>query len=225
MIPLTDPFKDGVFYFDKRPTVEKGTEEFPIWVTVNLRDAEWEQYCDPDIYDCDKRIRAWAEEASQTIPKWKCINKYRQFALYQMFEILYGRPYEPAKDTAFALKMKHLLAFYSTSICKHCYDEKTKQWKSRPRYTLSSVKLADKPYSLKLRFEWLIEQGKTPTKRNMSLPKNELQVGHSRSKKTEANMQRRSQRAKQAYLDYQKRYREEHKQNRESKQSEDECSE
>lgn len=208
---LTNPFANGPWSLEDKPTITATEEDFPTFITANLRDKEWDQYCDPDVYDCDKRLREWAAKSRAEIPNWDHIHKYRKFAMYQMFEILYGRPYDGQKDTHFGHMMKNIMNYYASSMTKCVYDSKTKQWKRRPCYTLSPKRLFDKPYSLKLRFEWLVEQGKTPTMRNMKLPEADLKPGHARSKKTEVNKQRRAEKSRQAYLEYQKKYREEHK--------------
>lgn len=213
MYGLTDPFASGKpFNLDDNPrTVEDGTEEIPIWVTAHLKDKAWDQYCDPDIYDADKRIRKWAAESRKEIKSWTHINKYRKFAMYQMFEILYGRPYDGQKDSAFGGKFRNLMNYYASSIQKYTYDSKTDTCKNRHCYTLSPKRLSGPPYSLKLRHEWLLENGRVPNHANMQLPRKHLEPGHSRNKKTEDNMRRRSEKAKEKYLAYQKQYRDEHK--------------
>lgn len=223
MYGLTNPFKDGQpFSLDSRPrTIEDGDEETPIWVTAHLRDKEWEQYCDKDIYEADKRIRSWAAKCKEEIPNWTYIHKYRKFAMFQMFEILFGRPYDGQKDAKFGGKLRNLMNYYASSINKCTYDEKTKSYKNnRNCYVLAPKRLEGPPYSLKLRFEWLLANDKKPSGKNMKMPDTSLKAGHARSKKTELAKQRRSQRAKEAYLAYQKRYRDEHKSNSQKEDSE-----
>jgi hypothetical protein len=117
-----------------------------------------------------------------------------------MFEQLYGRKASQKNkgDITRLRRLTKVLAYYSTKIQKAGMIRGKNYTKTV--YTLS-LKLYKKrpPYSLRLRLQWLTDQGIMPTWHNMQLPKDDLKPGHARNPKTDENMRIRRERAKQRY--------------------------
>lgn len=162
--------------------------------------GRWDNWSDPLIYECDCLIRQLFE-AKKKDRQWnkpKGVN--RRFTFGMMFEILFGRKYDSSVDSRYANRLSKVLAYYSSRVQQGGSINGRKY--SKPIYTLSPARYNKKPpYSLKLRLEWLEDQGKLPTWRNMMPPSDDLKPGHARNSRTEENMERRRERARKQYCE------------------------
>lgn len=162
--------------------------------------GKWDNYSDPVTYECDSLLRQFFE-SKESDPQWTQQQpKWRRFTTGMMFEILFGRKYDPKADYQYGFRLSKVMAYYSTRSQKEG-SIRGKRYK-KTIYTLS-LKRYHKcpPYSLRLRVEWLSEQGKLPTYQNMRLPKDDLKPGHARNPRTDENMEKRRERAKERYRD------------------------
>lgn len=160
--------------------------------------GRWENYSDDILYDIEKRLRAFLK-SKEGDPHWKWARTtYRKFTVGMMFEVLYGRKWDPSRDGKYAHRMSRVMSYYSTKIQKEGAIRGKKMTKTI--YTLSLSRFHRiPPYSLKLRIEWLEDQGQLPSVGNMRLPCDSLQSGHARNPRTDENMRRRSEQARERY--------------------------
>ena len=190
---------DGGWVFSFADPVEKPElPSGPNMATNYLAGAgKWENYSDLMLYDAECRLRDFFESKRDDKQFNSPKGTYRKFTVKMMFEILYGKPYT-SSDQKIANRLSTLMAYYSTKIQK----EGTIRGKRHKKkvYTLSFKRYSMvKPYSLRLRLEWLGQRGELPTWRNMMLPKDDLDAGHARNPKTDRNMEKRRERAKRIY--------------------------
>lgn len=162
--------------------------------------GKWDNYSDDVLYECESLLRRFFESKLDD-GHWRQQNpKYRKYTVGLMFEVLYGRKYDKyqSHDQVRGRRLAKLMSYYATRKQKEGsilgkYYRKTVYTLSLRRYKRVP------PYSLKLRIPWLEEQGKMPTWHNMQLPKDNLEAGHARNKRTDENMRRRRERAKAEY--------------------------
>lgn len=186
------------FNFDDPISKPKLPEE-PSMATGYLAGAgRWDNWSDPIIYECDCLIRQLFESKKHD-RQWnkpKGIN--RRFTFGMIFEILFGRKYDPSVDSKYINRLSKVLAYYSSRVQREGMINGKRH--KKPVYILSTARYNKKPpYSLKLRLEWLQERGELPTWRNMTPPSDDLKPGHARNQKTEENMERRREQAKARY--------------------------
>ena len=157
----------------------------PSNLALYISDPEaWKQYADKDLYCLEVLLREWIKEMS-TVKSWKNNARNRRYTMKMIWPLLFGREYDSKRDAKYVNKLSKLLAYYSTRVQKQA----TINGKSYQKtvYALSPKRLEKLPYSLKLRFEYLCEQGIVPNKENMKMPK-DLKPGHARNPRTEENM-------------------------------------
>jgi len=193
---------DGGWVFNfEDPVAKPSLPTEPTRATGYLEGAgKWENYSDKDLYEVESLLRQLFKQ-KESDPKWNLtIAKHRRFTAGMMFEVLYGRPYDRthAGEYQKILRLARVMAYYSTRITKEG-SINGKRYKKKIYYL--SLKRYKKlpPYSLRLRLEWLEEQGKVPCWQNMKLPKDDLKAGHARNKRTEENMEKRRERGRQLY--------------------------
>lgn len=182
-----------------KPTLPEGVSR----VTGYLEGVgKWENYTDKYLYEDECLLRQlFAQKESD--PLWlRKSGKYRRFTCKMMFEVLYGREYDPkTADEADRLRfnrLPRLMKYYSSRMQKEAYIL-GKRHKSTV-YSLSMKRARElAPFSLRLRLEWLEEQGRTPCWQNMKLVRDDLSVGHARNPRTDANMERRREEGKRIY--------------------------
>jgi len=188
---------DWEFRLDDTPadvSISTNEELLPFISTTKA----WEQYSDPVIYETDKLIRDWISIMRKN-SRW-CSNVYRRkYTMSMIFEQIYGRPYDQKIDAKKTNKMQKVLAYYSTRVQTGGSIDRKKYTKTI--YTISPKRVDKPPYSLRLRVEWLAEQGKIPTYQNMRMPKDDLEPGHARNPRTDKNMQRRREQARKIYVE------------------------
>lgn len=160
--------------------------------------GKWDNYSDPVTYECDSLLRQFFE-SKEGDPQWEQQHpKWRRFTTGMMFEILFGRKYDPKADYKYGFRLSKVMAYYSTRAVKEG-SIRGKRYK-KTIYTLSPKLYHKKPpYSLRLRVEWLAEQGKLPTWHNMKLPKDDLKPGQARNPRTQENMEKRSEQARKRF--------------------------
>lgn len=174
------------------------TDMMPKWAQPILTAPPyWENYSDELVYQADKRIREWIETMK---PTWKKQSRFkRRYPFKDLAQIL-GIDKEVYQKKNFN-KISKVFAYYSTKYAK---EAKINGIHKKNVYTISPARLKLQPYSLKLRLEQMEGEG---TWRNFQLPKDDLEKGHARFPRTEANMQKRSEEAKRKYNEYQQKRR------------------
>lgn len=161
----------------------------PSWAMPLLTTPErWANYSDDAIYETDKRIREWIESMRS---KWTRRGLDRRYTFAMLCEILgLSKIVETRKNHK---SISKVFAYYSTRINK---DTKINGERHKTVYTISPRRLSRAPYSLRLRLEQMEGEG---TWNSFKLPKDDLEPGHARNPRTEANMQkRREERRKKA---------------------------
>lgn len=162
------------------------TDMLPEWVQPFLTTPDkWENYSSDVVYQTDKRIRNWIDIMKKT---WSKSGVDRRYTFKQLSEILgLEEVIEVRKNYNIVAR---IFAYYSTRIQK---DTFVRGKRAKRVYTISARRLSKPPYSLKLRLEQLEKEG---TWRDFVLPKDDLEMGHARYPRTEANMQKRSKEAR-----------------------------
>lgn len=179
---------------DPEPVVELATK--PSILPYISEPKAWEQYSNIDLYEIDKLVRSWLDVMSQDA-KWCRTVALRRYTVSMVYEQCTGKKWDNSLARVSWLWSK-VLAYYSSKMQKA--GSINGKNRSKTIYTLSPKRYkVMPPYSLRLRLEWLSENGDVPTHRNMALPKDDLVAGHARNVKTEKNMQARRQRAKEIY--------------------------
>ena len=207
---LEDLLSGKPYDLDQSPApIEKGDKEIDRTILPYISDPlAWKNYENRMLYDAEIELRKFIIQQRE-IPKWRNTVAPRRYTFKMLFEILFHREYDPHTDMKSSYMLKKLFAYYSTKITKSFTDGNLTNGqkgyhKSTRGYHLSAKDPTDKrPYSLRLRIEWLAERGQVPTAANMKLCKDNLEPGHARSKKTEENIERRRKAARERYRIYQ----------------------
>lgn len=154
----------------------------PDWALPLLTTPDhWDNYYNDAVYEADKRIRKWIKTMRST---WTKRGLDRRYTFNQLSEILgLKEVVEVRKNYNHIAKV---YAYYSTKI-SNCTTINGHKYKRV--YTISPSRLRRSPYSLKLRLETMEEEGDW---RNFKLPKDDLEPGHARNPRTDANMQART---------------------------------
>lgn len=195
-------FNDDNWEFDLTGKEEVDTEPAVEANVISVvGDAKrWEQYCDMDLYEFESKLRKWMEAMTAT-PGWKNDKRgwNRRFTFGMLWPYLYGRPYDSKVDGKKGnSKLAKVVAYYSSRIQKEG-SIRGKHY-TKKIYTLSPRRAKrNPPYSLRLRLEYFRENGIIPTRRNMALPKDNLEEGHARNPRTDANMERRREKMRKIY--------------------------
>lgn len=162
--------------------------------------GKWDNYSDDILAEVEGLFRAFMESKKDE-HHWKMQNpKYRRYTSGMMYEVLYGKKYDRNDSHAqnAVRRLSKVMSYYSTKKQKEGYILGKRH--KNTVYTLSLRRYKTKmPYSLRLRIPWLEEHGKMPVWQNMQLPKDDLEVGHARNRKTDENMRRRRERGRKEY--------------------------
>jgi hypothetical protein len=182
---------------ESKPTLPEG----PNMATSYLSGpGKWENYSDKDLYEVESLLLQFFDSVKDQ-PAWKQQNpRKRRFTCGMIFEIIYGKVYDvhDKDDQRKIRRLATVMTYYSTKKQKE--GSINGKYYKKTIYTLSPKLLKTRPpYSLKLRIPWLEERGKLPCWQNMRLPKDDLEAGHARNKKTDRNMELRRERARQKY--------------------------
>ena len=165
---------------------------------VFLNDPElWENYESQDLYEADKRLRTWIAEMDKN-KTWHNSRLKRRYTTGMLMKLVYGIEItcRPKKLNMYA----NLFSYYSSRIQKNGVIDK--KYRKHRIYTISPARLKRPPYSLKLRVEWMAENGVAMSGHTLFNPKREvIGPGQARNPRTQANMDRRSELAKQRYRD------------------------
>lgn len=190
------------FKFEKDPEDIKLPDTRPMWDMPYLGDPDrWANWSDPIIFECDWLIRQYIEMRMKD-PGWgglgKAAERRRRYTFGMMFRVLFGREYDPKRDSKYNVKLGRVMSHYSSRVQKNTSMPGMKNCKTVWFLSVTRFKKVA-PYSLKVRLQWLADRGETPTWRNMAPPKDDLKPGHARNKKTEANMEARRERARKQF--------------------------
>ena len=192
---------DGSHYKSDPPTLETS-----LAALIDSPDR-WEQYNDKLLYDVEVSLRNWMT-AMLADANWKKSWKRRRYTAGMAFERLYGRPWDndSSIDHKVIQRLSRLLNYYSSKIIKESSINGKKIKKTI--YVLSYKKLSKRPYGLKLRLEWMNEQGIIPCRKSMDIPKRHP-VPWAENRGTRKNQEARSRRAKDRYNERYNRHRKE----------------
>ena len=207
---ISDPFANGKFTFEDEP-IKLGGNLIPDEVMPFMVGKTWVQWCDPVIYDADKRMRHWLNLMYRN-KTWRKSKMDRTYMFGELFELLFGRQWNAKKggDTPNANKLARLFAYYCTSVKTCVYDRRKKKWVGKKGYVIATSACKKPAYSIKLRCEEYMDQGKKLDWRAVQLPKDDLKAGHSRDKRTEENMQWYRELCKERYREYLRNWRRDH---------------
>lgn len=198
-------FENGSFSYGT-DRIEKGDDKYVPHVIPYVTSQEgFENWSSDMLYEGEKALRAFMEEQGKN-NQWRRHRYCRTYRFGELFQIMFDRKYSHS-DYRYVKQLKRLIAYYSSKVSKYCYDRETQKTKDKPTYTLSVARLEKPPYSLRLRAEWYEEQGLELCPQRMRLPKDDLEPGHARNPRTEANMQKRSKLAKEKYNEYMRKWR------------------
>lgn len=184
---------------EPKDTVPVGNEvlHHAIWACLNT-DKQWESFTDDTLYDIEVRLREWIEEMKQ-VKGWSNNAKNRRYTTSMLVRALFHRDYDIKIDGKYNKYYKRLFSYYSSKVQKGGWSREKQKSINKTFYTISPKRLNNPPYSLKLRYEYLIANGEIPTNMNMKLPKDDLKPGHARNPRTEANMQLRREEGRRKY--------------------------
>ena len=191
---LTDGFRLGEDFDPVKVLGERAP--LPKEIVPVISDPwAWDNFTDETYFAAYKLLREWMEEMCKD-PAWGGAGKQpmrrRRYTFGQLFHILWGRPYDSRTDAKMVKPLQKLFTYYSSKVQMGGTNVQGKKVGSKhPVYYLSPSRLHKMPpYSLKLRMEWLCEQGKVPNGKNMRPPKDDLERNHARIPRTDANLQK-----------------------------------
>ena len=206
MDSVLEKLKNGGWsLYDEEP-IETGNDVIDKAALPYIVKTEaWNQFNNPVVYQTDMLLREFISVMGKD-QYWRRHTLSRKYTYGMLFKLLFGRDYDPKKDSKHTYVITKLFAYYSTRIQNDCYKDGKK--KTKTAYTIMANVDDKPPYSLKLRLEWLAARGDVPCWQNMQMPKDNLKPGHARNPKTEANMERRREEARKRYNEYQRRRKE-----------------
>lgn len=187
---------------EESPKQFTARESMPKWAVPYLStEKAWDNYSDPLVYEVDKRLRAWIKEMR---PAWRSRRGKgldRRFQFATLMEIIGIEIDEEVRKNY--QKIARIFAYYSSKVSKQTRIDGVKK---KGVYTISPARVDKQPYSLKLRME---EFGAPMNGRQMKLPDDNLEPGHARNPRTNANMQARSEEGRRRANEYKRKWREE----------------
>lgn len=197
---------------------ETSSTNWAIGFLINNEEA-WKNYHDELSYQFEKDVRNWIAYMVQAYPKWGRSAKLRKYKLSMLVKAIWNIDYSVKEHRKYQTRWIDIFRYYSSRITRTWYDPKTGKTRDRTCYCISPARLKRPPLNIKLRIEWMREQGIEPTYRNTDLIKDDLRRGHARNPKVEANCMKRSERGKKIWEDYvAKVNREKYKHNREQRE-------
>jgi len=203
---MANPFENGPIVLREKPYIKTEPRLIRNEVIPFINDPKaWDQYHNETLYQAEVALREWMTEMSKD-KKWAGYHRNRRYIFSQLFEILFGRPYENS-DARYIRQLTDLFAYYSTKIQTGFWDRERQKTRSKTLYTLSPNRLHRPPYGLKLRMEYFAENGVTMTEGNMRLYGRDLRPGHARNPRTNAKMEKRSEQKREAMREYKERQR------------------
>lgn len=180
---------------DPKPKQFEIKEKLPKWAVPYLSSEKaWDNYSDPLVYEVDKRIREWIKEMR---PVWRTKRGKgldRRFQFATLMDII-GIEIDSEVRKNYQ-KIARIFAYYSSKVSKQTRIDGVKK---KGVYTISPSRVDKQPYSLKLRME---EFSHEVDGKSMRLPVDDLEPGHARNPRTDANMQRRSEEGKRRMNEY-----------------------
>ena len=163
----TTESKDFSFSFEKPKPIFEPT---PFSQPYLAGPGRWDNYTDDKLYEMECLLR---EFLKTKVHGWgNSSSSARKFTAKMMYQTLYGS----ADDykVSDSRRMNRLLTYYCTKKFGRSPkgDNRTTifgKMQTANVYLMNAMRHDMKPYSLRLRLEWLELQGKLPTYENMSL--------------------------------------------------------
>lgn len=181
----------------------KPKESLPIFLKTN---SDIKQYSNEYLYQFEIALRKWLEIKCKD-EAWCHNTRARQYTYGMIVEEIFGRPYDVKIDCGHVV-VSQMISHYCSRVTKYYYlPEGNYKTKNTTCYHLSPKRYREvKPFGLRLQAELLMQQGIMPTDKNV-VRKKPLKKGCARNPRTQANIDKRSKKAKETYLEYQKKYR------------------
>lgn len=160
---------------DPKPVFD--TEAVNAGQTYLAAPGRWENYSDDELYEMEVLLRQFLETKKNG---WGTHSQAaRKFTTNMMHQILYGTP-SPGRACGTVRKLNRLMNHYATRVWKKHGTTVRGERVNGKIYMLSARRLEKPPYSLRLRLEWMAEQGILPTWHNMQLSE-QLKPGETRT--------------------------------------------
>ena len=154
---------------------------------------QWDNYTNEEANEFELRLRGFLEYMKEH-PKYLSAQN-RRFTYNMIWERLYGEL--PKDKKGYKSKTyRKILAYYSTRIMS---DTNIGKKRCKKVYVLSWKRLEKRPWCIKNRIQWLIDHGESIEPGRLKVIHKELEHGHARNPRTEANMEKRRERARKAY--------------------------
>lgn len=199
---ITAKFKEG-FNLEEHDYIKVGDSDIDSAVLPFITGKkEWEQYFDDMTYQTDKAMREWLTEMRQN-KTWCRTRKARTYQFKQLFRIVFKREYDPKTDSKYSNRIARVFNYYCVTKRSSCKNDQG-EWRAKPGYVIGANRVDLPPYSLRLRYEEMLKEGKVPNYSNMKIP-DDLKTGHSRNPNTDANMEKRRQQGRDRYNEYQRK--------------------
>ena len=155
---------------------------------------QWENFTNEVAVDFERRLRellGMMKRSPKAYPAQK-----RRFTLKMLWERLYGEEYPKWGKGYKVTPLREIAAYYSSRIVR---DTNINGKRYKCVYVLSTGRLKKRPWCIKLRIEWYQEHGEEITEGNTRVIHKKLKAGQARNPRTQANMEKRSAKARQIY--------------------------
>lgn len=150
------------------------------------------QYTNEYLYQAEVAFRKWMKKKCED-EKWCRSYMSKRYTYSMLIEEIFGRPYDKNIDNSFVAS--RMFAYYCSQVKKCFYDWKTGKTKTKTCYCLSVAEFKNKkPFCLRLQEEYVLKEGKIPSKRNVFLRK-ALKPGQAKLPETRKSIERRKEKA------------------------------
>lgn len=158
---------------------------------------KWKQYTNTLLYETEKDLREWMAKLYNNV-EWRTSRLRRRYTCRMAFERIYGVEYDPKVHSKQIRALGKLMAHYSNKIQTDGYIcGKRVHTKI---FHLAAAGFRKRPYSIRLKIEMMLAEGKIPTNKDTEIPKL-LQPNHARYERSEKNMQERRKLARERYYE------------------------
>ena len=191
--------RGGKFSFEKEANLNikepKNIERVPAYLQSP---KAWKNYSNQALYEAEIALRKWFKKKMQD-ENWVKNRFARRYKCSMLIEEIFGRPYDQKIDSKNTMIYSRLFAHYSSKVSKFYWNPKTQKTESLTAYNISIQRINKaKAYSIRLRVEDLIAEGKVPTVYN-TRPVLETKPGFVRKKLSRENTEKRSKKMKEIY--------------------------
>lgn len=186
-----------IFDDDEDKPVPTRETEWPVDIEPYLlmgSQEQWDDYSNMEAYEFEKRLRKFIETFKGNADKK---GKSRRFTYQQVYQRLFGEEVRYGLSGHQHRTNRRILAYYSSRVIT---DTNIKGHRHRRVYVLSPTRLSQRPWGLRLRLEWFVANGVEVTPGRMRRAgERQLEAGHARNPRTEANMEARREKFRELY--------------------------